>query len=148
MPACMLLHLASWEKWKIKYCSVWKGWLGDQAHIMKGIWCGQWGCNCPRVIVSSSWIVTVRNYSDNKIPVRGLAETPLFVHVYTGGCQIYSQSAISENPKSYILPTVHKNTMILYSLIWGIKHPPLPPLQFFEYYLLSCHAGSVQHIVE
>jgi len=30
--------------------------------------------------------------------VRGLAETPLFVHIYTGGCQIYSQSAISETP--------------------------------------------------
>ena len=30
--------------------------------------------------------------------VRGLAETPLFVHVYTGGCQIYSQSAISKTP--------------------------------------------------
>jgi len=30
--------------------------------------------------------------------VRGLAETPLFVHIYTGGCWIYSQSAISETP--------------------------------------------------
>ena len=30
--------------------------------------------------------------------VRGLAETPLFVHVYTGGCWIYSQSAISKTP--------------------------------------------------
>jgi len=28
--------------------------------------------------------------------VRGLAETPLFVHIYTGGCQIYSQLAIPE----------------------------------------------------
>jgi len=60
--------------------------------------------------------------------VRGLTETPLFVHVYTRGCWIYSQLAISENPKSYILPTVHENTMISYLLVWGIKHPPLPPL--------------------
>ena len=30
--------------------------------------------------------------------VRGLTETPLFVHIYTGGCRIYSQSAISETP--------------------------------------------------
>ena len=30
--------------------------------------------------------------------VRGLAETPLFVHIYTWGCRIYSQSAISETP--------------------------------------------------
>jgi len=30
--------------------------------------------------------------------VRGLVETPLFVHVHTGGCRIYSQSAISETP--------------------------------------------------
>jgi len=30
--------------------------------------------------------------------VRGLVETPLFIHVYTGGCQIYSQLAISETP--------------------------------------------------
>ena len=30
--------------------------------------------------------------------VRGLIETPLFVHVYTRGCQIYSQLAISETP--------------------------------------------------
>jgi len=27
----------------------------------------------------------------------------LFVCIYTGGCQIYSQSAISRNPKSYIV---------------------------------------------
>ena len=49
--------------------------------------------------------------------VRGLTETPLFVHVYTRGCWIYSQLAISENPKSYILPTVHENTMISYLLV-------------------------------
>ena len=30
--------------------------------------------------------------------VRGLAETPLFVHIYTRGCWIYSQSAISKTP--------------------------------------------------
>jgi len=30
--------------------------------------------------------------------VRGLVETPLFIHVYTGCCWIYSQSAISETP--------------------------------------------------
>ena len=30
--------------------------------------------------------------------VRGLIETPLFIHVYTGGCWIYSQSAISKTP--------------------------------------------------
>ena len=51
------------------------------------------------------------------IGVRGLAETHLFVHVYTRGCWIYSQLAISENPKSYILPTVHENTMTLYLLV-------------------------------
>jgi len=33
-----------------------------------------------------------------KQTVRGLIETPLFIHVYTGGCWIYSQSAISETP--------------------------------------------------
>jgi len=39
--------------------------------------------------------------------VRGLAETPLFVHTYTGGCQIYSQLAISETPSltHYLLYT-------------------------------------------
>jgi len=42
--------------------------------------------------------------------VRGLIETPLFIHIYTRGCRIYS-------PKSYILPTVHKNTTSLYSLM-------------------------------
>jgi len=35
------------------------------------------------------------NVKDN---VRGLVETPLFIHVYTGGCRIYSQSAISKAP--------------------------------------------------
>jgi len=30
--------------------------------------------------------------------VRGLIKTPLFIHVYTRSCQIYSQSAISETP--------------------------------------------------
>jgi len=30
--------------------------------------------------------------------VRGLVKTPLFIHVYTRGCQIYSQSAISKTP--------------------------------------------------
>jgi len=30
--------------------------------------------------------------------VRGLIKTPLFIHVYTGGCRIYSQSAISKTP--------------------------------------------------
>jgi len=60
---------------------------------------------------------------------KGAHWDPLFVHVYTRDCRIYSQLAISENPKSYTLPTVHKNTTTLYLLMWGIKHPPLPPLQ-------------------
>jgi len=33
-----------------------------------------------------------------KMHVRGLVKTPLFIHVYTRGCQIYSQLAISETP--------------------------------------------------
>jgi len=30
-------------------------------------------------------------------------QASLFVHIYIGGCQIYSQLAISRNPKSYIV---------------------------------------------
>jgi len=70
MPAHMLLCLASREKWKINYCLVRKVWLRDQARIMKGMWCSWWGCNHPGVVTSSSRIITVRNYSDNKIPLR------------------------------------------------------------------------------
>ena len=41
---------------------------------------------------------------------------------------------------SNTIPTVHKNTTILYSLMWGIKQPPLPPLQLHPYmfYLVFC----------
>jgi len=49
-----------------------------------------------------------RLHQETRIPpVRGLTETPLFVHIYTGGCRIYSQSAISKTPSltHYLLYT-------------------------------------------
>jgi len=44
---------------------------------------------------NQSGMLGMRQEGEN---VRGLTETPLFVHIYTGGCWIYSQSDISETP--------------------------------------------------
>jgi len=62
--------------------------------------------------------------------VRGLIKTPLFIHIYTGGCQIYSQSAISKTP-SLIYYLLYMNTTSLYLLVWGIKHPYSQPYTFW-----------------
>ena len=56
--------------------------------------------------------------------VRGLTETPLFVHTYTRGCWIYSQSAISKTP----------------SLTHYLLYIRIP-----QYHICSCEVLSTPH---
>ena len=52
--------------------------------------------------MARSGVLILQNPSQSQLAsalaVRGLVKTPLFIHVYTRGCQIYSQSAISKTP--------------------------------------------------